>query len=419
MKMMNEVDAAPSALPSEDVGRFTRAIRRYPVTASVVMPYALLILPSGIINANPSLGFIIGVFFIALLTSLIIETFLAFVDSKAPERSSKQRDFGPHKVFITRLGIFLTFFGLTASLVTASLGVGTIDSVVGISTASSSAFVTVLTLLSGWDIVGTGLVVWSRANGALRSRTFYGIVLVALAMKLLHVIMLGITVQLWRYLICVFFLLIYFKLIKFRTIVVVMIIVLVAWPVFFQVRNEIRVDRGIAVSAQVDASDRLRYDLQIARADGIPPGIDIGQLDNPLEILRFGLIPRFLDSDRGEVSTGRLINQYLGGTATSAFTFLPVTTSYVLGDWYGTVGLYAWWSIFTFALLRNGRLASPYRVVLFAILLMGPLNWFTVHPDSAIGFLQDCVAALPIFVLMAFHMRRRGRAEPSTRQGMR
>lgn len=417
--MTSDVEAEPTPVPSDDIGRFTRAIRRYPVTASVVMPYALLILPSGIINDNPALGFIIGVFFIAFLTSLIIETFLGFVDSKGSERTRAPRDFSPYKVFISRLGVFLTFFGLSASLITASLGVGTIDSVVGISTASSSAFVTLLALLSGWDIVGTGLVMWARANGALGGKRFYTIVLAALAMKFVHVIMLGITVQLWRYLICVFFLLIYFKLIKFRTIIAVMIIVLIAWPVFFQARNDIRADRGIAVSAQVDASDRLRYDLQIARAEGIPPGIDIGQLDNPLEILRFGLIPRFLDSDRGEVSTGRLINQYLGGTATSAFTFLPVTTSYVLGDWYGTVALYAWWSFFTFVLLRNGRRTSPYRVAIFAILLVGPLNWFTVHPDSAIGFLQDCVAALPIFVLMAFHMRQRSRAKTPLQRGVR
>jgi len=393
----------------EDAGRFTRAIRNYPVTASVAMPYALLILSSAILNENPSLGFIVGVFLIAFLTALLFETFLAFVEARTPTRTFKQKDFSEHRKFLRNLGVFLMFFGLAASLITASMGVGTIDSAVGVSTASTSAIATILSLLSGWDVVGTGLVVWARSNDAMKSRSFYLIVIVALGLKLLHVIMLGITVQLWRYLICVFFLLMYYRLIRFRTIIAVMLVVLVIWPVFFEVRNQIRSDRGIAVSAQVDAADRLRYDLQIARADGIPPGLDLGQLDDPLEILRFGLIPRVLDSDRSEVSTGRLINQYLGGTATSAFTFLPVTTSYVLGNWYGTVMLYAWWSIFTFVLLRNGARSSPYRVVIFAFLLVGPLNWFSVHPDSAIGFLQDLVAASPVLLFIAFHTRQRTR----------
>lgn len=400
-----------------DEGRFTRAVRRYPVTASVAMPYALLILPSAVINRNPSLGFIVGVFLIAFVTAFLVETFLAFVDARSPDRAIRQRDFSDHKKFIRSLGVFLIFFGLSASLATASMGVGTIDSAVGVSTASTSGLATILGLLSGWDVVGTGLVVWSRANGAMKRRSFYLVIIVALGLKILHVIMLGITVQLWRYLICVFFLLIFYKLIRFRTIVAVMLIVLVVWPVFFEMRNQIRSERGIAVSAQVDAADRLRYDLQIARADGIPPGIDIGQLDDPIEILRFGLIPRFLDSDRSEVSTGRLINQYLGGTSTSAFTFLPVTTSYVLGNWYGTVLIYGCWSIFTFLLVRNGLRGSPYRVVIFAMLLMGPLNWFTVHPDSAIGFLQDLVTASPILLLIAFHTRQRSRMK-TAHEGM-
>lgn len=397
-----------------EVGRFTRFIRLYPVTASVIAPYALLIFPSAILNANPSLAFLFGVFLIATLTTFFVESFLPLVHSDASPVHKPRRNYDHDSRFIVRLAIGLMYFGLVASIITASMGIGTIDSAVGISSASTSSLGTILSLLSGWDIVGTGLFVWSRAQGYVRSRVFLLIISSAIALKLMHVVMLGITVQLWRYLICVFFLLIFFKLIRFRTIIAVMIIVVVAWPVFFEIRNNTRSDRGVAVSEDVDASDRIRYDLQIARADGIPPGLDLGQLSNPLDILRYGLIPRFLDPDRGIVATGRLINQYLGGTATSSYTFLPVTTSYILGDWYGTVLLYAWWATFTFFLLRNGTRAGPYRTVLFAMLLVGPLNWFTVHPDSAIGFLQDLVAASPVLIFMAFHLRQ-GAAKRNTR----
>lgn len=411
---MVTVSGRVDASAGQEIGGFTRVMRTYPVTASVAMPYALLILPSAILNSNPSLGFIFSIFMIALTTTLLVESFFAFVDIRTTTRIYQEHDYSQSSRFIVRLGVFLVFFGLTASIATAAMGIGTIDSGLGITATNTSALGTVLSLLSGWDIVGTALVIWSRSRNYIGAKSFYFIILMAIGLKLLHVMMLGITVQLWRYLICVFFLLIYFKLMRFRTIIAAMIIVVIAWPIFFELRNTIREDRGVAVSSQVDASDRIRYDIQIARADGVPPGLELGQLDDPIQILRFGLIPRFLDQDRDVVATGRLINQYLGGTSTSSFTFLPVTTSYILGNWYGTIFLYAWWALFAFLLMRNGRRMGPYRVIIFALMLIGPLNWFTVHPDSAIGFLQDIVTAVPIMVFMSFHSHHQTRRTNSS-----
>lgn len=80
----------------------------------------------------------------------------------------------------------------------------------------------------------------------------------------------------------------------------------------------------------IGAYDRLRYNEQVSRAAQIPElPVEVGQPDL-VEIIRYGLVPRILDPDRPNLGTAKKINAYLGGGTTSAYTFLPVTTLYVL-----------------------------------------------------------------------------------------
>ena len=390
------------------LARITRLVRAYPVTVAIALPYAILILPGAIVNDNPAIWFILGTFMIAFLTTFFVETLSLVVDRGKASSELIAPAYRTRATAVFRVGLWVMFVGLAAGISTALMGVGTIDAAIGRSTVTSSPIVTLLGLLGSWEVVGIGLITWACAGALVSRKKYFVYVLVAIGLKFVHVMILGITVQLWRFLICVFFLLIYFQLIRLRVVMIAMMIAIIAWPLFFEARNEIRSDRGVTVATNVNATDRLRYDLQIAKAQGIEPGVDLGQPDSLIEILRYGALPRFLDSNRAEVSTGRLINQYLGGTSTSAFTFLPITTSYVLGNWYGTVMLYAFWTIFTAILLRHGRGVTPHRVVIFSLLLVGPLNWFTIFPDSAIGFVQDIVSTIPVFFVLLLVRSQRG-----------
>ena len=128
-------------------------------------------------------------------------------------------------------------------------------------------------------------------------------------------------------------------------------------------------------------------------------------------MFRYGLIPRVLDPDRPALATGTDINVYIGGTSDSAYTFLPLGTIYFLDAKSGIVFYYAGWALVGTALLRFGSGPGPARMIVFGLLMAGPLGWFSTYPDSMVGLLQGTVSITPIVWLVA-RSAKVGRADP-------
>ena len=384
------------------------AARNYAVTVMVAMPFAVLIFPPAIMNNNPDIGFIWMVFGMAMLATIVSETLvLAFKEALGSQQPRSLVDFrasagltAETKKRYVNVAIGAIIIGAAANHITAQMGIGTIEAQAGVSEASGGPVAAVLTMLRPYDLIGAALLIWGYRLGGSSGKKFLFWLLTATVLRFLYVLQLGITVQFWRYMSVVLLLLVFCKLIKLRWLLGLALVVAIAWPVLYEYRNESRAERGVDVVDEMDSSERLRYDLQVTRAVGIEPGQDIGQIP-AWEVPRYGLIPGPLDPGRGSVDTAVLINhELLGGADTSAYTFLPVATAYILQGEMGMFVLYASYGLMGAWLIDARRVMSGAWVISFAMFMYGFLGWFFVFPDSGIATLQAIVTAIPVMWLI-------------------
>ena len=187
----------------------------------------------------------------------------------------------------------------------------------------------------------------------------------------------------------------------------------VIWPTVFAIRNEQRVANGVDVDDSVSAFDRVRFDELIVRAQQYGPGHDLGQ-PGLWDVLRYGLVPRFLDPDRPSVSSGFLVNVFMGGSSFSADHFLPVATAWFFWGGLATALIYAGYAVIVLGLRPWHRLVDrPFAIVTFAIVLGGPLGWFVTTPDAPINALQTLVSVTPVFLALRLWARRPSSIEPA------
>lgn len=389
------------------VAPLVRLLRRAPVTTLVIAPYALLILPTAMVTSNPAIAFIAGVLGLAVLGSMAVEMLPVWRSDPRRLTTSSER-LGTYGRRLFWIGATCTAIGGLSGLINAVSGVGTITAQISSMTAQNSLG-TFIALFNTWIYSGPALLFAALLAGRCR-RLELGICLsLAVIMQVGRAVFTTITAPLISYIVFLLTMSLYFGVLKVRHCLLIALAILAAWPMIFAFRNQLRLDAGVLVSNQIDAFDRLRYDQQIARAEFLPVGLDLGQ-PSLVEVVRYGILPRFIDSDRPSISTGALINGYLGGSAKSSLTFLPVTTLYVLEGPAQTILFYACLALAAGILLRGGSLLSPARMVFFSLILSGPLDWFAIYPDSTIGAIQGAIAFVPILVLLAVAGRKRSAA---------
>ncbi|MFI7022110.1 hypothetical protein [Micromonospora sp. NPDC049900] len=374
------------------------------MSTMVSAPYAVLVVPMAVLNGNPDLGFIVMLLALALPGCVLVE--LAFL-RRVGRRGEWQRGLAeasaghPHLFTIARA---VTLVSVTADLAGAWAGRGTIfTQLTGEVVTSPTAMLS--SLFMGWRYLAFALLAASLLAGqagrlACLRWTAYLIgaqVVVAMATAL--------TAPVMGYLSFVVALAALCGLLHTRFVVIAVIALFLIWPTVYAARNEIRVDGGVAVDEEVTSGDRLRFDLQVTRASEYDVPVDI-ERPGVSQIVRYGLVPRALDPDRPALSTGTRINEYLGGTSTSAYTFLALGTIYFLDGPWGVVLFYTGWALVGVLLLRAGGPPGPVRLALFGFAVASPLMWSKVYPESMISFVQFCVAALPVLLLLRLTRHR-------------
>jgi hypothetical protein len=375
-------------------------LRHCPITVLVAAPYAILVLPSAIFFGNPATGFILALLAVATLTVVTTELLLVVLRSasRGKERDSRS---SPASTRALRAARLVAVTSVVADVGAAFLGRGTLLAQVS-GEATSSPVAAVAGTIAGWRYLALGLLLYVVRSGIARTATFYRWAAVLLAAQLTVALITTITQPFIAYLTCVVAAGAITRVIPVRHVVVAIMIVFLTWPALFALRNDVRETRGVLNAASMTAGDRLRVDRQISRVHDFNVPVDLGQ-PGVAEAVRYGLIPRIFDEDRPSISTGLLINRFMGGTATSADSFLALGNIYFF---YGNGGIiinYAIWTTVAAFLLRVDASRSPVPVSLLCLVLAGPLNWSSTYPDSIIGVVQHTVAAIPVFV--ALHLR--------------
>lgn len=389
-----------------EVGRAVLIFRRFPASSLVAVPYLFLFLPQALIFSNPQIRFILVTLGWALAGSLVVE--IAALSRLRPAQSSL-RTFTRSPTALYRLGLFAAVVGSAAGLLGASAGVGTVRTQITGAAVSSSA--TMLTIFASWTYIGVALLVSSYLGGRIDRRSLLTIVTLLVLGEAVRSYLTAITASLISFTVFAVLVLLYVGAVRVRHCITIAVFMLLIWPTLFSLRNDARISAGVRVSSSVSAYDRIRYDQQITEGARLPVGVDIGQPEG-LELVRYGLVPRFIDPSRPPLTTGRRINQLLGGSDTSSYTFLPVATLYVLEGPWRTAFYYAGAALVLSLMLRAGSHVTPLRLVGLALIIQGVLGWLGTYPDNLIGTLQGAVAFLPIAVLVVLrHHTRQGRLD--------
>lgn len=389
-----------------------RPALRFTTTLVVAAPYVLLILPMAVWNDAPGTDFIVRTAGLALLGTVAVEgsiALLACAERRSGRPTTARLDgvarWDPGRV--ATVARWVTVAAVTANLTLVLLGGLTLLSQVN--AVVPSGVLTLLTPFTSWPVLALALLVAANGLGGLaRGATVRWIVLLVVAHITMAVVR-GTTAATTTFIITAMTLAVMTKLVPTRWIVGLATAGIASWPVVFAVRNDLRRADGIAVSDAVTASDRLRFDEQIVRAQQYGAGHDLGQPDLWATV-RYGLVPRFLDPERPAITSGNAINEFLGGSSISSYTFLPVATTWFFWGGAVVVLLYA---VFAAAMVSLrpwdaiGR--RPVALVLATLLVSGPLAWFSTPPDASIAMLQAVVAASPVVLVLWVWARERDR----------
>ncbi|WP_328383957.1 hypothetical protein OHQ88_16300 [Micromonospora zamorensis] len=380
-----------------------RTFRCYPVSLVMLAPYVLFVLPVAVVYENPDLGFLVRLVGLALTGSVLVETAaLPLRRSALPGWDRGVRTANDHpRIYLVARGV--TMVSILADLTGAAVGRGTIFTQVS-GSLPASPLASLSALVSGWSALAVALLIASSLGGRASK---WGVGGWLLALTLTQAILVVMTARAAPLLGFISFLAavgVISGVVRARYLAVAAVVLALAWPALFELRNEVRQGGGVSVSEQVTADDRLRLDLQVSAVAHHRVPVDVPQ-PGPGDYLRYGLVPRVLDPDRPTISTGAVISQYLGSSATSAYSFLALGNIYFLNGPWGVVVVYGLWSTLVVLLLRSGGAPGPVRLGALCFALAGPLLWSSTYPDSMIAFIQHLVSAVPVFVLLRLTSR--------------
>jgi hypothetical protein len=384
-----------------------RVARRFPTTFIVATPYVVLFLPLALWNDTPGTDFIITTGAAALAGTVAVETAVTAVSladrrrcrpsrgaGQQPQQQQRTQWRGDRVAVVAR---WVAVVSMIANLTSAVAGGGLRATIDG---AVPSGIVSLTALFAAWGYVAVALLIAAHAIGGLTRATAVTWLVCLAGTQVVAALIVTVTATAATFVTSLVVLAYLTRLVPTSWLVAAGCFVAAAWPVVYEVRNLRRRASGIAVSDDLSAGDRLRFDEQIIQAQQYGPGHDLGQLDF-WGTLRFGVVPRLLDPDRDVLSSGVLINQFMGGTSHSAFNFAPVATAWFFWGTLVVVLLYAAYAGIVAALRPwHGLSARPCALIVIALMMRGPLSWFGTPPDVIAGALQALVAALPVFIVL-------------------
>jgi len=360
-----------------------------------------------ILNDNSYLPFIVSIVAAALLTAVLSEWLfrVAWPSHPGPQAT--------HYPGLMPVAI-VTGTGAVALLAATWLGAGTYATQVGATNASP--LTTLLTPLQPWLTVGSGFALASWYAGTLSRRAVIVLIAVALAAQLISALSIARLAPVMNFGLCLGAALVMVGFIRPRWILIGFAAALLVWPVLYAARDAARTEvLGLAAQSSLDPSSRLREDLLLQQAAVFGDATRLPQ-PSAMDILRFGLIPRALDPNRGSLPGGTTLSLALGSTSTSSSTFTLLGTIWSLDGGYLGVIIYVGSVCLAFSLVS--RRLTPVRLAL-AMLLVSQLLWIeATYPDNLAAVLQGLVGLAFAWVTVVV-VSTAGKGDKATGIGLR
>lgn len=394
----------PSGPSSRDRGR---VLRLFPTSLFVLAPYVCLILPIAILQGNPQLAVIFGLLGLALLGTLSAEAI--FLPLRTRIARTVASDLVSNRV-LRNVTIAVFVVSCISRITTILTGGGSL--LAQLSGAQGSTLTSVATLFSAWNLFAVGLIIACYMREVCTRRAMWLSIAVLLAIELWAVLQTTITAPLLQFASATLLVALLLGFVRVRTVILAVLVILLAWPTLYTLRNSLRIELGASVDQSVSAFDRLRFDEQLTAVTQFEVPVSAGQSD-AVQVLRYGLVPRVLDPDRPNVSSARLINRFLGGSDSSSYNFLSIGTLYFF---YGPVGVvvYYFLAALLFCLIVSRAIrAGPLALCMMMLAASALLGWASTFPDAITGYIQALVSFLPILVVLLIFKKRAKRPRRS------
>jgi hypothetical protein len=392
---LHSMPDAPTRLTGPHVQRSKPSLRgplRYPVTQLLGLQYLALAVFPAVIYGNTYLPFIVSVLGLALLTTGFVEWL-----SRAALPRGEANVIARYPKAVVIWAITLT--GAVATLGSTELGATTYATQIGLTQASP--FTTLLTPLAPWLLFGCAFALASWRVGGMSRKTTLLLIGFALAVQLAAVLQIGAVAPMMNFALAIGAGLVLVGFFRPRWLWVGIVVAILAWPTLYSVRNATRQDVAGAQFGPLfgpDAQSRLREDLLLEEAAIVGDAFSVPQ-PSAVDILRFGLIPRALDPNRGEISTSKALNVAMGGSSSSAMTFTTIGTIWSLDGGFVGVMIYCGFVAAAFSLVY--RHMTPIRIAI-AVFLVYHLIWIeTTFPDNIAAVLQGLVSLAAAWAMTA------------------
>jgi hypothetical protein len=358
------------------------------VSALLALQYGALVIWPAFTNHSPYLKAMLGMVTIGIVSAFAGERIVSVITYRSKPKEVSGWSWCTPKAAGTVLAL-----GLIALILSPFLGIGTYSTQVGATNRSLLApAVTPLLLLVP---IGVAMLLFCFLQETASRKFVLGWLGVAIIAHAGYSVLIFRTAPLAAFTLSTLAACVVVGVVRARMIVIAMVAATLMWPTFYAIRNADRQGLGGDSYGQaVSASDRLREDLLMQDAIRIGRPVDIGQA-SILDTLRYGLVPRIIDSGRPDVSTGGKLSAVLGGSSRSSSTFTILGNIYSLGG--GLSGLIAAPFLVAGGVVLLLRRTNPLTLAL-ALGTWTSLVWIeSTWPDGLAGTLQILPSALVVF----------------------
>lgn len=373
-------------------------LAKFPVTILLLLQYApLVVIPAFLFNSSAR-GVIFQVTAAALTASFLVE--LALLRLGRFHFSSPT--FSPAGVLL------ITVLGLLATELAALRGASSYDT--QIASASASPLAALFTPLRPWVTIGATLIIYSWRKGQFTGRQAIGLISVIMLLTVAMSIQAGFLNPIVSLGFAIGFAGILTQTLKARHLVGILLILLLALPSLYEIRNQQRIRQGAHQASLLNAkaTDRLRIDKSMGNLTRVDIPLRVGQ-PGFVDLLRLGLVPRFLDPGRAETQTGALLSVALGQSRTSNTTFTVLGNVYAFS---GVNGLYVYCALMALILGLLVRVDGPWGLVASVLLVQACIALTSGYPESIAGLLQGLVSMAAAYALLKVMVFRRARRAP-------
>jgi hypothetical protein len=289
-----------------------------------------------------------------------------------------------------------------AALLSATVGLDSYAT--GIAAQERSVFEPLLSPFRAWPVISVALLLAAWKAGDLTRRRCIGW-LAAVALVTAATQLIGGYAP-YAFILIVAVAIVASGFLRLRLVVLLLAASLFAWPTVAGLRNEVRLNAGAQqYVAEYDAGARLRMDRLMAPLAYLDVPVDLGQ-PSLAQMVRYGLVPRFLDRDRPTVASGRLINVAVGGSDTSSYSLLTIGNVWFFAGPRGLVAFQALLAVYL-ALLLAGR-PGPFRLAVALLAVQDFALMTNTYPDTVASHIQSLVSLVGAVLVARVSLRRPG-----------